>query len=175
MSLRSEEEFALERLVVTTKARSFLDSIRSWGRSRSIWPFSFGTACCALEYSLASSAKESIGGSAFTDFSLHRVEPSSADLLIVAGTVTEKQLPILKHIYEQMPYPRWVMAVGACAASGGAYNSYHVVQGINEEIPVDVYVPGCPPTYDALIEGAAQIRDRIKRDVRASEREEYVQ
>ena len=169
MTLRGDDKAILERLAVTTKSHSFLEAVQTWTQSRSIWPFTFGSACCALEYVGFNSKKD---GPSVVEFSMETIAPEMSDLLLVAGTITKKQYPILKDIYRQMPMPKWVMAIGACAASGGAYNSYNVVQGIDSEIPVDVYVPGCPPSQDALLEGVQQIRDRIQLGICASKPDE---
>jgi len=131
---------------------SRLDDLISWGRKNSLFPFPFGTACCAIEFMGAVSSRYDVSrfGAEAVRFS-----PRQADLLLVMGTVTYKQAPVLKRIYDQMCEPKWVVAFGVCASSGGFYDNYHVLQGIDEVIPVDVYIPGCPPRpeqfFDALI------------------------
>jgi len=137
--------------VVTTK----LDSAISWARESSMWPYIFGTACCAIEFMSVASSKFDISrfGAEVVRFS-----PRQADLLIVAGTITYKQAPILKKIYDQMPEPKWVISMGACACSGGFYDNYTTLQGIDSIIPVDVYVAGCPPRPEALIDALMQIQ-----------------
>jgi NADH-quinone oxidoreductase subunit B len=137
--------------VVTTK----LDSAISWARESSMWPYIFGTACCAIEFMSVASSKFDISrfGAEVVRFS-----PRQADLLIVAGTVSYKQAPVLKKIYDQMPEPKWVISMGACACSGGFYDNYTTLQGIDSIIPVDVYVSGCPPRPEALIDGLMQIQ-----------------
>lgn len=154
----------LERLVLTTKADTILEKVKRWGQSNSLWVLPFGTACCALEYMSAFGSKYDLGrfGVEFDRFT-----PGQSDLLIIGGTITEKQAPVLKSIYEQMPDPKWVIAMGACASSGGPYRAYHVVQGLSQYIPVDVYIPGCPPTPEALIQGVLKIKERIKMGVAA--------
>ena len=160
----SEEEFALERLILTTKADSLLEWLKRWGQSNSLWPFPFGTACCAIEYMAVVGPRYDVSrfGAEVVRFS-----PRQSDLMIIAGTITEKQAPVLKRIYDQMADPKWVIAMGACASSGGFYRAYHVVQGVSRDIPVDVYIPGCPPTPEAVIQGIIQVQERIKSGVRA--------
>lgn len=161
---RSEEDFALDRLIVTTKADSFLEWAKRWGQSNSLWPFPFGTACCAIEYMAVVGPK--YDASRF-GAEVVRFSPRQSDLMIIAGTITEKQAPVLRRIYDQMADPKWVIAMGACASSGGFYRAYHVVQGVSRDIPVDVYIPGCPPTPEAVIQGLMQVQDRIKKGVSA--------
>lgn len=147
---------ALENTVFTTKAKEFL----AWGRKNSLWPYPFGTACCGIEYMSVVGPKYDISrfGAEVVRFS-----PRQSDLLIVAGTITEKMAPVIKKIYDQMAEPKWVIAMGACASSGGFYRAYHVLQGVDRIIPVDVYVAGCPPTPEAVIAGVMQLQDRITR------------
>ena len=141
--------------VVTTK----LDSAINWARESSMWPYVFGTACCAIEFMSVASSKFDISrfGAEVVRFS-----PRQADLLIVAGTVSYKQAPVLKKIYDQMPEPKWVISMGACACSGGFYDNYTTLQGIDSIVPVDVYVAGCPPRPEALIDGLIQIQQMQK-------------
>jgi NADH-quinone oxidoreductase subunit B len=142
--------------IVTTS----LDAIIKWGRKSSIWPMPFGTACCAIEFMALSASHYDIArfGSEVLRFS-----PRQADLMLVAGTITDKEAPVLKRIYDQMPEPKWVISMGVCASSGGFYRSYHTMQGIDEIIPVDVYVPGCPPSPEGLIAALMKIQERIKK------------
>ncbi|PIU57926.1 MAG: NADH-quinone oxidoreductase subunit B [Deltaproteobacteria bacterium CG07_land_8_20_14_0_80_38_7] len=135
-----------------------IDNVLNWSRKYSLWPMPFGTACCAIEFMGAVSSRYDISrfGSELVRFS-----PRQADLLLVMGTVTYKQAPILKRIYEQMGDPKWVVAFGACASSGGFYNNYHTIQGIDSIIPVDVYVPGCPPRPEQLFEAIMKIQNEI--------------
>ena len=146
-----------------------LDNLVAWARKNSLWPLPFGTACCAIEYmSIVSSHYDlSRFGAEVVRFS-----PRQADLLIVAGTVVDKLAPVLRKIYDQMPEPKWVISMGVCASSGGFYRAYHVVQGIDEIVPVDVYVPGCPPTPEELMYGIIKLQEgiqqgRISRDRRS--------
>lgn len=158
----SAEDLALERLVITTQTDSFLDWVKRWGQANSLWPLPFGTACCAIEYMSVVGPKYDVSrfGAEVVRFS-----PRQSDLMIVAGTITEKQAPVLKRIYDQMAEPKWVIAMGACASSGGFYRAYHVVQGISRDIPVDVYIPGCPPTPEAVIQGIMEIQTKIKKGI----------
>ncbi|HEY6554492.1 MAG TPA: NADH-quinone oxidoreductase subunit NuoB [Vicinamibacteria bacterium] len=142
--------------VITTSVSALV----RWGRKSSIWPMPFGTACCAIEFMALSGSHYDIArfGSEVLRFS-----PRQADLMLVAGTITDKEAPVLKRIYDQMPEPKWVISMGVCASSGGFYRSYHTMQGIDEIIPVDVYVPGCPPSPEGLIAALMKIQDRIKK------------
>lgn len=135
-----------------------LDAIINWGRRNSLWPFPFGTACCAIEFmgTVSSMFDLSRFGAELVRFS-----PRQADLLIVAGTVTYKQAPILRQIYDQMCEPKWVISAGACASSGGFYDCYCTVPGIDEIIPVDMYVAGCPPRPEAFLEAIVQLQRKI--------------
>jgi NADH-quinone oxidoreductase subunit B len=140
--------------VITTT----VDAVVKWGRKSSIWPLPFGTACCAIEFMALTGSHYDLArfGSEVLRFS-----PRQADLMFVAGTIVDKEAPILKTVYDQMPEPKWVLSMGVCACSGGFYRSYHVMQGIDEIIPVDVYVPGCPPSPEGLIAGVMKIQEKI--------------
>lgn len=135
-----------------------MDEVINWGRKYSMWPMPFGTACCAIEFM-------GVVGSRF-DVSrfgaeLVRFSPRQADLLLVMGTVTQKMAPVLKQIYDQMPDPKWVVSMGACASSGGFYDNYTTVQGIDEIVPVDVYVAGCPPRPENVLGAVVKIMEKI--------------
>jgi NADH-quinone oxidoreductase subunit B len=132
----------------------------SWARSGSLWPLPFGTACCAIEFMSVVSSHYDL---ARFGAEVVRFSPRQSDLMLVAGTVTDKQVPVLKLIYEQMCEPKWVISMGVCASSGGFYRAYHVVQGIDEVVPVDVYVPGCPPTPEGLIYAVIKLQEKIQR------------
>jgi NADH-quinone oxidoreductase subunit B len=138
-----------------------VSEIANWARKNSLWPLPFGTACCAIEYMSVVSAHYDV---ARFGAEVVRFSPRQSDLLMVMGTITDKMGPVLKRIYEQMPDPKWVLCMGACATSGGFYRAYHVMQGIDEIIPVDVYIPGCPPTPEAVLQAVLMIRQLIEKE-----------
>ncbi|PIU00005.1 MAG: NADH-quinone oxidoreductase subunit B [Bdellovibrionales bacterium CG10_big_fil_rev_8_21_14_0_10_45_34] len=158
----SGSEFAAaesEDLLASNMLTSRVDEFIAWGRKNSLWPMPFGTACCGIElmsvmgprYDLARFGAEVV-----------RFSPRQSDLLVVAGTITEKMAPILKRIYVQMLEPKYVLSMGACASSGGFYRAYHVLQGADKVIPVDVYVPGCPPAPEAVLDGVMLLQKMIE-------------
>ena len=147
-------------------------ALEDWGRTNSFWPLPFGTASCAIHFMSVVSSHYDM---ARFGYEVVRFSPRQSDVMIVAGTITDKMAPVLKKIYEQMPDPKWVVSMGACACSGGFYRAYHVVQGIDEFIPVDVYVPGCPPTPEGLMYGILQLRERIDRDLKRRGKKEKAQ
>jgi len=151
------DEEVRRNVLVTT-----VDSVLNWCRHYSVWPVNFGLACCAFE--MIATAVSRFDISRF-GMELLRASPRQADLLLVAGTLTWKMAPALKRVYDQMPEPKWVLAMGACAISGGPfYDSYSVVPGVNRIVPVDVYVPGCPPRPEALLHGIMMIHKKIDKD-----------
>jgi NADH-quinone oxidoreductase subunit B len=140
---------------------SRLDKVIAAARANSVWPLPFATSCCGIEYmgSMGSNYDVARFGMERMSFS-----PRQADLLIVAGTISKKLAPILKQVYEQMSEPKWVLSVGACASSGGIFDTYSVLQGIDRVIPVDVYVPGCPPRPEQIIDGIMKIHELVKHE-----------
>lgn len=151
------DPLALPNNVLTTQ----LKKVVNWARRSSLWPIPFATACCGIELMATASSRFDLarfGAEAM------RFSPRQADLMIVAGRVTVKMMPVLQHIYQQMTEPKWVISMGACASTGGVFDSYSTIQGIDQFMPVDVYVPGCPPRPETLIEGIMAIQRIIDED-----------
>lgn len=146
---------------------STLEQVKAWARSNSLWPMTFGLACCAIEMMGVGSSHYDLDrfGSFF------RTSPRQSDVMIVSGTVTKKMAPILRRLYDQMPEPKWVIAMGSCATAGGPYiKSYAVVKGVDQIVPVDVYIPGCPPNPAALIYGINKLREKIRYEAKTGKK-----
>jgi NADH-quinone oxidoreductase subunit B len=150
-----EVDTGIPRSWLTTR----LDYVINWSRRNSIWPMPFGTACCAIEMMAAAGSKYDLGR-----FGMERMSfsPRQADLMIVAGRVTYKLAPVMRRVWDQMPQPKWCISMGACASSGGMFDNYTIVQGIDTIVPVDVYVPGCPPRPEGLIYALMMVQEKIK-------------
>ncbi|MCA0360244.1 MAG: NADH-quinone oxidoreductase subunit B [Armatimonadetes bacterium] len=153
--------------VVVTSSGTLLDIVNQ-ARAHALWPLTFGLACCAIEMMSTVASRFDLarfGSEAF------RATPRQADVMIIAGRLSKKMAPVLRQIYDQMPEPKWVISMGACASSGGVYNNYAIVQGADQVVPVDVYVPGCPPSPDALMYGIIKLQNKIKQQSMKSTRQ----
>ncbi len=136
----------------------FLSKIADWSRDTSLWPVTFGLACCAIEMMATAASRFDLARFGSEVF---RASPRQADLMIVSGRVSQKMAPVLREVYDQMPDPKWVLAMGDCASCAGVFNNYAVVQGVDKIVPVDVYVPGCPPRPEAVIDGILKLKAEI--------------
>jgi NADH-quinone oxidoreductase subunit B len=136
-----------------------LGKVIGWGRGNSVWPAQFGLACCAIEMIATATPRLDIGR--FGSEAM-RASPRQADLMIVSGRVSQKMAPVLRTVYDQMPEPKWVISMGACASCGGVFDNYAIVQGCDQIVPIDVFVPGCPPRPESLIYGIVQLQRKIK-------------
>jgi NADH-quinone oxidoreductase subunit B len=148
------ERTAVQSGIVTTT----FGKVIQWGRYSSLWPALFGLACCAIEMMSSTASRYDMSRFGAEVF---RASPRQADLMIVAGRVSQKMAPVLRHIYDQMPEPKWVISMGACASSGGMFNNYAIVQGVDKVVPVDVYIPGCPPRPEGLIDAVMKLQKKI--------------
>ncbi|MBL8067547.1 MAG: NADH-quinone oxidoreductase subunit B [Armatimonadetes bacterium] len=154
--------------VVVTSSKTLLDIGMNQARAHALWPLTFGLACCAIEMMATVASRFDLarfGSEAF------RATPRQADVMIIAGRLSKKMAPVLRQIYDQMPEPKWVISMGACASSGGVYNNYAIVQGADQVVPVDVYVPGCPPSPDALMYGIIKLQNKIKQQAMGKNRQ----
>jgi len=152
-------EDEVERGVLT----STLGRAVAWARKNSMWPATFGLACCAIEMMAAGAADYDLSRWGMEIF---RASPRQADLMIVAGRVSQKMGPVLRQIYDQMPEPKWVISMGVCASSGGMFNNYGLIQGVDTIVPVDIYVPGCPPRPEMLMYGILKLHAKVQREAR---------
>jgi NADH-quinone oxidoreductase subunit B len=138
-----------------------VESIVGWARKASLWPATFGLACCAIEMMATGGARFDISRFGMEVF---RASPRNADLMIVAGRVSQKMAPVVRQVYDQMPEPKWVLAMGVCASTGGMFNNYAVVQGVDHVVPVDIYLPGCPPRPEMLLHAILALHDQIQHE-----------
>ncbi|MCL8207312.1 MAG: NADH-quinone oxidoreductase subunit B [Actinomycetia bacterium] len=157
-SLAADAARDVERGVLTTTVEHMV----RWARKSSVWPATFGLACCAIEMMSTTNSRFDLARFGSEVF---RASPRQADLMIVAGRVSQKMAPIVRTIWEQMPEPKWVISMGACASSGGVFDNYAIVQGVDHVVPVDVYVPGCPPTPEGLMFGILRLQEKIAQGI----------
>ncbi len=142
-----------------------IDKVVQWGRYSSLWPALFGLACCAIEMMATGASRYDLARFGMERFS---ASPRQADLMIVAGRVSQKMGPVLRQLYDQMPEPKWVISMGACASSGGMFNNYAIIQGVDKVVPVDVYIPGCPPRPESLLDALVKLQRQVANEKSAS-------
>jgi len=147
-----------------------LDKMVNWARKRSMWPLGFGLACCAIEMMSTFASHFDL---ARFGMEVMRPSPRQADLMIVAGRVSMKMAPVLRTLYEQMPNPKWVISMGACASSGGVFNNYAILQGVDRIVPVDIYVPGCPPRPEQLMDGILKLLEKVEKESLKGKQEKW--
>ncbi len=150
------EKYLPDGVILTTVEKAV-----NWARSSSVWPLGFGLACCAIEMMSTFASRYDL---ARFGMEVMRASPRQADLMIVAGRLSVRMAPVIKQLYEQMPNPKYVISMGACASSGGVFNNYAVVQGVDKVIPVDIYIPGCPPRPEQLLDGIIKLHEIIKKE-----------
>jgi NADH-quinone oxidoreductase subunit B len=160
LKARDLEQRALEEEVKRGVLTTTLAKAVNWARKQSVWPVTFGLACCAIEMMATGAGHHDL---ARWGMEIFRASPRQADLMIVAGRVAQKMGPVLRNVYDQMPEPKWVISMGVCASSGGMFNNYAVIQGVDTIVPVDVYVPGCPPRPEMLMYGILQLHEKISK------------
>ena len=151
----AQERTAVQSGVITTS----IEKLIQWGRYSSLWPALFGLACCAIEMMATGASRYDMSRFGAEVF---RASPRQADVMIVAGRVSQKMGPVLRHIYDQMPEPKWVISMGACASCGGMFNNYAIINGVDKVVPVDVYIPGCPPRPEDLLNALMILQEKIK-------------
>jgi NADH-quinone oxidoreductase subunit B len=154
-----EEEEARRGLLLTTLGKAV-----AWARKNSMWPATFGLACCAIEMMATGAAEYDL---ARWGMEIFRASPRQADLMIVAGRVSQKMGPVLRRVYDQMPEPKWVLSMGVCASTGGMFNNYGLIQGVDTIVPVDIYVPGCPPRPEMLMYGILRLHAKVQAEARS--------
>jgi len=155
------ERAAAQSGVITTT----IEKLVNWGRYSSLWPALFGLACCAIEMMATGASRYDMARFGCEVF---RASPRQADVMIVAGRVSQKMGPVLRQIYDQMPEPKWVISMGACASTGGMFNNYAIIQGVDKVVPVDIYIPGCPPRPEGLLDGVMKLQQKISTEHLAS-------
>jgi len=159
MSLKDLFERDVQELEAEGILFGSLQNLVKWGRSNSMWPVTFGLACCAIEMMAATNSRNDMARFGSEVF---RASPRQADVMIVAGRLSKKMAPVMRRVYEQMPDPKWVISMGACASSGGMFNNYAIVQNVDSVVPVDIFVPGCPPRPESLIYAVQQLQKKVR-------------